>query len=239
MTKFVAVISGKGGAGKTTTTLNVGQALANQGHKVLLLDANLVTPNLAIQLGFMNPEGTINKFLRKEKSLKEITYLHESGLSLIPASPSFSEFQKTNSQELTKIFKHLNKTADFVMIDAPSGLGYEVSQVLKNSNEALVVVNPTFSSVIDGLKSIKLAKSNNVLVAGVILNQSHGGRHELSPKEVEDILGHPIIANIKNDTKIRKSLHQQVPLTYKYPRSRSSKQFHKVAEHLSHQLYFK
>src|SRR3989344_6752395 len=239
MTKFVAIVSGKGGAGKTTATLNVGQALANYGHKVLLLDANLVTPNLAIQLGFMNPEGTVNKFLRKEKSLKEITYLHESGLSLIPASPSFSEFQKTSSQELSKIFKHLNKTADFVMIDAPSGLGYEVSQVLKNSNEALVVVNPTFSSVIDGLKSIKLAKSNNTLIAGVILNMPHGGRHELSKKEVEDILGHPIIANIKNDTKIRKSLHQQVPLTYRYPRSKSSREYHKVAEHLSHQISFK
>ena len=76
-------------------------------------------------------------------------------------------------------------------------------------------------------------------VAGIILNMSHGGRHELSKKEVEDILGYPIIANIKNDTKIRKSLHQQVPLTYRYPRSKSSKEYHKVAEHLSHQISFK
>ena len=234
MTKFVAVVSGKGGAGKTTTTLNIGQALTNYGLKVLLVDANLVTPNLAIQLGFMNPEGTINKFLRKEKSLKEITYLHESGLSLIPASPSFKEFQKTNSQDLTKIFKQLNKTADFVLVDAPSGLGYEVSQVIKNSNEVLIVANPTLSSVVDALKSIKLAKEHNILIAGVILNMTNKGKYELSESEVGDILGHPIIANIKNDKKIRKSLHLQVPLTYKYPKSKSSKEYHRVAELLSH-----
>jgi septum site-determining protein MinD len=233
MTKFVSVVSGKGGAGKTTTTLNIGQALTNQGLKVLLVDANLVTPNLAIQLGFMNPKGTINKFLRKEKNLKEITYLHESGLSLIPASPSFSEFQKTNSQDLTKVFKHLNKTADFVLIDAPSGLGYEVSQVIKNSDEVLVVVNPTLSSVVDALKSIKLAKEHNTLVSGIVLNMSNKGKHELSESEVENIVGHPIIANIKTDKKIRKALHHQVPVTYKYPKSRSSKVYHKVAEHLS------
>src|SRR3989344_6573746 len=133
MTKFIAFVSGKGGAGKTTATLNVGQALTTLGKKVILVDANLVTPNLAIHLGFMNPEGTLNKFLRKEKSLKEITYLHESGLSLIPASPSLSEYQKTNPQKLNKLFDLLKNTADFVLIDAPSGLGYDVHQILKSA----------------------------------------------------------------------------------------------------------
>ena len=236
MTKFVAIVSGKGGAGKTTATLNLGQALTNRGHRTLLVDANLVTPNLAIQLGFMNPEGTLNKFLRKEKGLKEITYLHESGLSLIPASPSFHEYQKTKSKDLSKIFKQLNKAADFVLIDAPSGLGPEVSQILKHSDEALIVVNPTLSSVIDGLKTVKLAKENNTLIAGVILNLSHRGRNELSRREVERIMDHPVIANIRNDRKIRKSLFHQVPVTYKYPRCRSSREYHRVAAQLSHSL---
>lgn len=234
MTKFIAVVSGKGGTGKTTSTLNIGQALTDLGKKVLLLDANLVTPNLAIQLGFMDPKGTLNKFLRKEKSLKEITYLHESGISLIPASPSYKEFQKTNSQDLSKIFKHLKDTTDFVIIDSPSGLGYEVHQVLKNADEVLVVVTPTISSVVDALKTIQIAKENNATVAGVILNMSNRGRNEMKPDEVAEIIGHPIIANVRYDKKIRKSLHQKVPLTYRYSRSRSAKEFYKVAEHLCH-----
>ncbi len=232
MTKFIAFVSGKGGVGKTTSTLNVGQALTDLGHKVTLLDANLMTPNLAIHLGFINPEGTVNKFLRKEKALKEVVYLHESGLSIIPASPSYNEFQKTNPQQLTEIFEHLENTADFILIDAPSGLGYEVSQVLKNTDEVIIVVNPNLSSVTDALKTIQLAKAHNNIISGIILNMTHHGWHEMKPEEIENILGHPIIANIKHDRKIRKSVHQQMPLNYLYPRSNSAKEFQKVAQQL-------
>ena len=109
---------------------------------------------------------------------------------------------------------------------------------MKNSDEAIIVVNPTFSSVVDALKTIRLTKENNTLVAGVVLNMTYG-RNELSKKQVTEIVGYPIIASIKNDSKIRKSLHHQVPLTYKYPRSRSSREFHKVARHLAHHVTLK
>ena len=233
MTKFIAVVSGKGGVGKTTSTLNIGQALNSLGKKVVLLDANLVTPNLAIHLGYMNPEGTVNKYLRKEKNLKEVLYLHESGISLIPASPSYSEFQKTNSQKLSKIFESLDNVAEVVLIDSPSGLGFDVDQILKNSDEVVVILNPNLSSVMDALKTIKLAKSHNNIITGVVLNMTHGGRHEMTSGEVQDVLGYPILANIRHDRKFRKSLHKQVPLHYKYPKSRSAQEFQKIAEHIS------
>lgn len=233
MTKFIAIVSGKGGVGKTTSTLNIGQALINLGKRVVLVDGNLVTPNLALHLGLISPEGTLNKFIRKEKSLKEVLYLHESGLSLIPSSPSYSEFQKTNPQKIDKIFEHLNKVSDVVLVDCPSGLGYEVSQILKNSDEALLVVNPTLSSVMDGLKTIQLAKSYNNFITGVVLNMSHGGRFELSRREVEEIVGYPIIAEIRYDRKMRKALHRQAPLNYLYPRSRSARAFNTIAEHIT------
>jgi|SRR3989344_3886692 len=231
MTKFIAVVSGKGGVGKTTCTLNVGQALAKLGKEVVLMDANIVTPNLAIHLGMMNPEGTLNKFLRKEKSLKEILYLHESGISIIPSSPSLSEYQKTNPQKINKIFDHLKNAADFVIVDAPSGLGYDLHQILKNTDEVLIVANPTLSSVMDALKTIQLAKEHNNTIAGIVLNMTHG-KDELSPKEVESILEHPILANISQHRKVRRAAYKQMPLTYLYPRSKPAREFAKVAEHL-------
>lgn len=233
MTKYIAVVSGKGGVCKTVCTVNVGHALSILGKKVVLLDANLATPNLSLQLGIMEPNGTLNHFLRKEKSLTEITHGHESGISVIPSSPSYSEFQKTGSQNLNEIFEHLDEMAEFVLVDAPSGLGNEVQQILKNTDEALIVVNPTLSSIVDGLKTIMLAESSNNTVAGIILNMTNGGRNELAPADVEKMLGHPIIANIKNHRKVRKAVHRQMPLNYIYPRSRLSKEFMKVARHLT------
>ena len=233
MTKFIAIVSGKGGAGKTTATLNLGQALVQLGRKVLLLEANLITPNLALQLGFINPESTVNQFLRKEKDIQEIIYLHASGLPLIPASPSYTEFQKTNSHNITEVFEHLDNLAEFVLVDAPSGLGYEVSQVLKNSDEAVIVVNPNLSSVMDALKTIQLAKSCNTTVAGIILNMSNKGKQELKPQEIEEILGHSIIGNVRYHKKFRKALFKQSPLVHLYPYSRPAKEFKQVAAYLS------
>ncbi len=233
MTKFIAVVSGKGGVGKTTSTLNLGQALTDLGKKVVVLDANLVTPNLALQLGFMDPPGTLNKFLRKEKSVKEITYLHESGLSIIPSSPSYKEFLDTDAQKLSKIFEHLEDTADYVIVDSPSGLGEEVNEVMKHSDEILVVVNPNLSSVMDALKTVQVAKEHGNTIVGVILNMSHRGRHELKPAEIEQILGYHIVGNVRHDRKMRKALHKQMPLQYLYPKSRSAKEFTKVAHHVT------
>ena len=57
----------------------------------------------------------------------------------------------------------------------------------------------------------------------------------MKPKEIESILGYPIIANIKDDRKFRKSVHLQRPLNYLYPRCRSAREFIKVAELLCHE----
>jgi len=233
MTKFITIASGKGGVGKTTAAINLGQALTDLGKRVIVVDSNIVTPNVGIHLGLLNPEGTINKFLRKEKALKDIIYTHESGLSIIPASPSYIEFQKTNPQKIVEIFEHLDDLAEIVILDAPSGLGYEIEQILKHSDEVVVVANPNLSSVMDALKTIEIARANDNIIAGVVLNMSHRGRHEMTTQEVEHILNYPIIANIKTDRKIRKSLHRQLPLNFLYPRSRSAKEFHKLAEHLT------
>lgn len=233
MTRFIALVSGKGGVGKTTTTLNVGHALHKMGRNVVLLDANLATPNLGLQLGLINPEGTLNKFLKKEKSLQDITYKHGSGITLIPASLNFIDFQKTNPQKLTEIFEHLNNLNEFVLVDAPSGLGYELNQILKNTDEALIIVQPNLSSVMDALKTIQLAQAHNNTIAGVVLNMTHfRGWTELKPGEIEKILGTQIIANIKYDKKFRTALIEQYPVHHLYPRSNAAKEYRRIAKHL-------
>lgn len=234
MTKFIAVASGKGGVGKTVSTINIGHALTSLGKSVVLVDANLVTPNVALQLGFLDPQGTVNKFLRREQELHEITYLHDSGLSVIPASPSYEEFQKTNAQYLHEVFEHLDDTTQFVLVDAPSGLGYDVNQVLKNCDEVLLVVNPTLPSVMDALKTARAAKAQKTTVAGVVINMSNRGKHEMQVAEIEQILGHQIIGNIPYHTKVRKAMHLGSPAHHLYPRSKPAREFRKIAEHLSH-----
>ena len=233
MTRFITLLSGKGGVGKTSTTVNLGHALAKLGKRVVLVDANFATANLGLHLGVLEPKGTVNHFIRGEKGLREVIHLHDSGFSFIPASPSYAEFQKTNPSKIGKLFNHLDKTCDFVLVDAPSGLGPELHHLLKHSDETLIVTNPQLSSVMEALKSCTLADAKESSVTGVVLNKSHGGRHEMSISEIESILGSRVIANVRHDRRVHKAQHAQMPLGAKYWWGRSKREYEKLASFLA------
>lgn len=231
MTQFIALISGKGGAGKTTTSLNLAHALTKLGKNTLILDANFATPNLASHLGITSPKTTLNDFLKRKKHLHEVIHLHHSGLRFIPASISYQEFKKAQPDRISEIFEHLENLAEFVLVDCPAGLGYELVQILKNTDQAIIVTNPNLSSVIDSLKSLEIAHENNNLVPGFVLNMTKG-KNEFSHEKIKNTLNLPLLANIPYDKKIKKALHKQTSSHHLYPRAKSSKQYLKLAQQL-------
>jgi len=234
MTRFVALISGKGGVGKTTLTLALAKSLSKLGKQVLVLDANLETPNLALHLGLLQPKATLNQFLNKEQALQNIIHKHEDcEFALIPSSPALVDCREADSQNLSKVFNQLENTYDFVLVDCPSGMGEKVSHVLQHTDEALLVVNPNTSSVMEAIKSLELAKHHNNIVPGAVLNMSNTwSRHELNSKDVEETLGVQVLARIKHDKKVKKSLYHNIPVTHLFPRSKSAKEIGKVASYL-------
>lgn len=226
MTLFLAVLSGKGGTGKTTTALNLAYTLISLGKKVILLEANLATPDLALHLGLTSPPATLNDFLKKKKSLAEVILSHPSGLSFIV--PSVRELKEIQPEKLTEVFEHLDQLADIVLVDCPAGLGLEVRHILKNTDETLVVVNPSLGSVANAIKSIELAHEHNNSLPGFVLNMT-SNKNELKPREIETALNLPLIANIPYDQKIKKALYQRAPAPYLYPRAKSSQEYLKLA----------
>lgn len=229
MTLFLAVLSGKGGTGKTTTALNLAYALIGLGKKVIILEANLATPDLALHLGLTSPPATLNDFLKKKKSLMEVILSHPSGISFIV--PSLQEFKEIQPGKLTEVFEHLDQLADIVLVDCPAGLGSEIQPILKNTDEALIVVNPTLGSVANAIKSVELAHEHNNSLPGFVLNMTFN-KNELRPREIETALNLPLIANIPYDQKIKKALHQRAPALYLYPRAKSSQEYLKLARFL-------
>ena len=167
-----------------------------------------------------------------KKSLPEIIHLHHSGLNFIPSSVSYQDFKKTQPDKITKVFEHLENLADVVLVDCPAGLGYELTQVLKNTDEAIIVANPNLSSLIDSLKVIELAREHNNTITGFVLNLTNKGRNEIKAADTEETLGIPLLVDVPQDKKIRKSLFKQAPSHHLYPRAKSSKQYLKLAEYL-------
>ena len=85
----------------------------------------------------------------------------------------------------------------------------------------------------EALKSLEVAKARGNVVTGVVMNMTHGGKHELSESEVKELLGVPIIANIEHNRRMHKAQHLGIPLAamgFFSRRSQPAKQFQKLSD---------
>ena len=235
MTKFIGIASGKGGAGKTTVAINTSISISNFNKDITLLDANLSTPHISIHLGAPLSPTTIHDVLKGQKNLTEATYLHPSGLKIIPASISLNEIDELNSRKLSNLlFKQ--DLGELAIIDLPTGLLGDITQLLGNLDELIVVTNSDMPSITEALKTIMLSEKNNVNVMGIVLNKS-SSLNILSNKDIETILGKKIIAEIPNDNNIINALKLNQPIVYSFPDSSASIEFKKLAAKLIGEEY--
>ena len=158
MAKIYAILSGKGGVGKTTTAINLGSSLNYLGEDVIIVDGNLTTPNVGIHLGAPIVPTTLNHVLNGQAKLEDAIYEHESGTKIIPASLSLKESEKINYKRLIEVTKRLKKISNHILIDSAAGLGEEAKSSMYAADEIIIVTNPEMSAVTDALKAIKLSE---------------------------------------------------------------------------------
>jgi septum site-determining protein MinD len=223
MAKVYAVISGKGGVGKTTTTVNLGHSLNLLGEDVVIIDANLTTPNIGIHLGAPIVPITINHVLDGQAKLEDAIYEHESGTKIIPASLSLKEAESVDYARLSDVAKNLKKITNHVLIDAAAGLGEEAKASINAADEIILVTNPEMSAVTDALKTIKLAEEINKPVRGVIITRYRGGKVDMSISNIKDMLEVPILGIIPEDDSVKESHIMKNAVIHTHPRSMSAK----------------
>lgn len=228
MTKFVGIASGKGGVGKTTTAINLGMALNNFGKDVIVIDANLKTPNLCLHLGASKVPVTLHDVINGKNRISEATYKHISGLRIIPASISFEDSKMARNKVLGDVLLDLYGRVDIALIDISGGLGEEASEAIKACDNLLIIITPDTPSVTDALKTIKLAEEQGVNVFGVIINKTNED-DELSVKNIETILEKPVVGSVPYDNNIKKSLKIKHPVVYSNPEAPASLSYKKLA----------
>jgi septum site-determining protein MinD len=225
MAKIYAVVSGKGGVGKTTTTINLGTSLKKLGEDVVILDGNITTPNIGIHLGAPIVPTSLNHVLNNQAKLEDAIYEHESGTKIIPASLSLKETEKINYKRLPEITKKLKKISNHIFIDAAAGLGEEARASMISADEIIVVTNPEMSAVTDALKTIKLSEEMNKPVRGVIITRFRGARTEMPLSSIKDMLETPILGIIPEHEAIKESQVLKNAVVYTDPRSKSARQY--------------
>tara|TARA_Y100000310_G_scaffold344244_1_gene455948 strand:- start:9154 stop:9918 length:765 start_codon:yes stop_codon:yes gene_type:complete len=232
MTKLITVTSGKGGVGKTTTAINLGAALNEFGKEVIVLDANLTTPNVGLHLGAPIVPVSLNHVISGKAKVADAIYEHESGAKIIPSSLSVKELKKISNgsgKQLKDIGKKLRKMADFVIYDSAAGLGGEAVGAIDAADELIIVTNPEIPAVTDALKTVKLAQQQGKEVRGVIVNRVRGGKNEMPIENVSDMLELPVLGVVPEDMNMQSALSMKDALVHTHPRSHAARAYRAIA----------
>jgi septum site-determining protein MinD len=230
MNRVITIVSGKGGTGKTTTAINLGAALNQLDKEVIIVDANLNTPNIGIHLGAPVVPINLNHVLKGKANIHDAVYEHASGMKIVLSALSVQEF---NTKKLPEIISKLRKISDFVIIDAAAGFGEELIDTIRASDEIIIVTNPEMLAVTDALKTIKVARGMGKNVRGAIVTRTQGKEFEMSFPSIKSMLETPIIGIVPEDDSIKKSLAQKDAVIHTHPKSKASKRYHEIARKIS------
>jgi flagellar biosynthesis protein FlhG len=158
----IAVISGKGGVGKTFITANLAAALSSLSRRILVVDADLGLANLDILLG-VDPRFTIQDVFQGRCSLDEVLLRTAKGFDLLPAGsglPEGTALTQATVENITSILNVLELRYDAILFDAGAGVGDVVLFFANLAHEILLVATPEPTSLMDAYATIKILSLN-------------------------------------------------------------------------------
>ncbi len=243
----IAVASGKGGVGKSTVAVNLAVALAKQGAKVGLIDADIYGPSIPLMLGiegkpqiFQDPET--QKMVPLENygiKLMSIGFLIDEDAPVIWRGPMASGAVKQFMSDVNW------GELDYLIFDLPPGTG-DIQLTLVQTiplTGAVIVTTPQNVSLVDARKGLKMFERVNVPVFGIVENMSYfiapdtGNRYDIfgtgGGEKLAKELGTSLLGEIPIDPRIREGGDSGKPLVYDLPDSENTAKVVEIAQNLA------
>jgi septum site-determining protein MinD len=229
------ITSGKGGVGKTTTTANVGCALASLGKQVVLMDADIGLRNLDLVLGLEKrivfdivdvAEGRCQprQALIRDKRLE--------GLYLLPASQTKNK-ESISEDQMRDVVRLLVAEFDVVLIDCPAGIEHGFRNAIAGADEAIVVTTPEVSAIRDADRILGMLgqRRARLIINRVRLEMVKTG-DMLAVEDVAEILGREVLGVVPDDEEIIDTTNRGEPIVLD-PSRRLSKTYIAIARRLT------
>jgi len=235
--RVIVITSGKGGVGKTTTTANIGAALADKGHKVLLIDTDIGLRNLDVVMGLENRivydlidviEGRcrVSQALIKDKRCQNLV--------LLPAA-QIRDKNDVNTDQMKELIYSLKESFDYILIDCPAGIEQGFKNAIAAADEAIVVTTPEVSATRDADRIIGLLEAAGIKSPRIVVNRLRidmvKEKNMLSVEDILDILAVKLLGVVPDDESIVISTNKGEPLVYKGD-SLAAKAFKNIASRI-------
>lgn len=214
--RAIVVTSGKGGVGKTTTTANLGTALAARGAKVALVDADVGLRNLDIVLGLESRvKYHVLDVLEEQVTLDDalVADKHSQNLWLLAAAQT-REKDEVDTEKMRALIGSLRERFDYVLIDCPAGIEMGFKNAVVGAEEAIVVCTPEVSSVRDVDRVVGLLgnRFKPQLIINRLRPQLVKKGKMLSVDDVNAILHLPLLGVIADEPEIIVTTNKGEPL---------------------------
>ncbi|WP_218080140.1 septum site-determining protein MinD [Anthocerotibacter panamensis] len=216
--KVLVITSGKGGVGKTTTTANLGMALAAQGHSVALVDADFGLRNLDLLLGLENRIvynilDVLSGDCRLEQAL--VRDKRQNRLALLPAAQTRDKNAITPDQT-REITAQLAENFQYVLVDCPAGIEQGFRNAISGAHRAVVVTTPEVSAVRDADRVIGLLEAAGLKETELIINrlrpQMVKENNMMSVEDVLEILAIKLLGVVPEDEKVIVTTNRGEPI---------------------------
>lgn len=215
--QVLAVVSGKGGAGKTTLCAGIAACLADEGKKVLLMDLDVGLRNLDLSLG-LGDEAAIpfTAVMRGEYPLSRATaHPKIPGLSFLTA-PVTETPESIDPAQFAALLTEVRRTYDFCLLDAPAGIGPGFALAARSADQALVVCCGDPASLRDGARTAQLLEQFGLQEIRLVVNRIRRRFFRRTRATVDDIMdavGLPLLGIVPEDEAVPLAAALGQPLT--------------------------
>ncbi|MCA1009818.1 MULTISPECIES: septum site-determining protein MinD [Halobacillus] len=237
MGEAIVITSGKGGVGKTTTTANLGTALALQNKKVCLVDTDIGLRNLDVVMGLENRiiydiVDVVNERCKTKQAL--VTDKRFDCLHLLPAAQT-SDKSEVTPEGIKEIVEELKQDYDYIIIDCPAGIEQGYKNAVAGADKAVVVTTPEKSSVRDADRIIGLLEQEEIEAPKLIINRIRNHMMKsgdmLDVDEIVSVLSIDLLGIVVDDDSVITASNSGEPVAMK-PNSRASIAYRNIARRI-------
>lgn len=238
LVKIYAVVSGKGGVGKTNISVNLSMAMAKKGKRVLLLDADIGMTNADIIMG-IHYEQDLFDYLAGRASIEEIIYDGPMGIKVISGGAGLLEMDQLSAHAQERFIQELLSLGgfDIMVIDNGAGIGKETLRFITFAHEVILVTTPEPTAVTDGYRVLKTIshyglKESVKLIVNKVPSTAVG---EETFEKLSYTCNSFLSIKLENcgyvfaDTRLEKAIMAQEPVLLSYPNALSSGNIESIA----------